>query len=101
MSAQYLVARRLQLAFAAAIITLLIVGVFSYRGIVASSEGEKWVSHTHAVLDNLQELQVSMEGLESASRGYLLTADDEYLMSYQDSSTRVAQYETSLRQIDG
>lgn len=96
MDIKYFLVRRVQLAFAAAIFVLLVVGVFSYRGIVASSDGEKWVRHTHEVMDNLQELQISMEALELANRGYILTGDENYLSSYREAAKRVAGYQASL-----
>src|SRR5450432_2715194 len=39
-----------QLAFGSAIAILLVVGAFSYRSIVASSESDLWVRHTYEVL---------------------------------------------------
>src|SRR5664279_2483235 len=43
--------RKVQLAFGSAILTLLVVGAISYRGMVVSGESDRWVSHTHEVLE--------------------------------------------------
>ncbi len=40
--------QKVELAFGAAIAILLIVGAFSYRGMVLSAESDAWVQHTHA-----------------------------------------------------
>ncbi len=61
----------MQLAFGSAILVLLIVGAISYRAMVVSSESDRWVRHTHEVLESLQSLLSAMESLESNARGFL------------------------------
>jgi CHASE3 domain sensor protein len=61
-----------QLAFGFAILTLLVVGVVSYRLILVSSESDQWVRHTHEVLQNLQDLLGTIGNIESSSRGFAL-----------------------------
>ena len=48
--------RKVQLAFGSAMAILLAVGVLSHRGMNASNESNRWVRHTHEVLENLQAL---------------------------------------------
>ena len=76
---------RIQLAFASAILALLVVGAVSYRGIVASSESDHWVRHTHEVLEKLDDLLFAVRSIESSNRGYVLTAEPSYLKTYQAS----------------
>ena len=83
--------RRMQFAFASAILTLLVVGAASYRGIVASSESDGWVRHTHEVLQNLHRLAFSMEAVEASCRGFVLTGDDSYLEACRASRLAVLQ----------
>jgi hypothetical protein len=54
--------RKVQLAFGSAVLTLLIVGGVSDRAIAVSSESDRWVRHTHEVLETLPEL-LTEEGL--------------------------------------
>ncbi len=70
--------RKVQLAFGSALLTLLVVGAISYRGIVASSESDRRVRHTHEVLASLQDLLLAMRSIESSSRGFVLTGDEAY-----------------------
>ena len=42
---------------------LFVVGCVSYRGLVVSSESDRWVRHTHEVLENLQDLRAAMEAV--------------------------------------
>jgi CHASE3 domain sensor protein len=66
---------KIQLAFGSAILTLLVVGAFSYRGMVLSSASDRWVSHSHEVLEHIHDLASAMENLESSYRGFALTGD--------------------------
>ena len=68
--------RKVQLAFASAILTLLLVGAVSYCSVIASSESDRWVRHSHEVLASLQDLLFAMRSIESSSRGYVLTGKE-------------------------
>jgi PAS domain S-box-containing protein len=89
--------RKAHLAFASAIVTLLIVGAISYRATVLSSFSDGWVRHTDAVLEKLQELNIAIETAESSYRGYLITADPAYMKSYQASLAKEKAADASLR----
>ena len=71
----------MQLAFGSAILALLVVGAISYRAMVVSSESDRWVRHTHEVLENLQDLLSAMQSVESNARGFVLTGNESYLDS--------------------
>jgi len=77
--------RKVQVGFGSAIVTLLVVGALSYRSIVVSSESDLWVRHTQEVLDQLQDLRVAMETVETSVRGYVVTGNDSYLVAYRAS----------------
>lgn len=53
MNEKFSLSRKAQLAFGAAIALLLLVGAFSYRGMVVSGESTGWVRHTYDVLETL------------------------------------------------
>src|ERR1700674_6001397 len=89
--------RKLQLAFGSAILTLLVVGAVSYRCMVLSSESDGSVRHTHQVLENLHELLLAMESIESNSRGFALTGKESYLESYRAGILRAEQDEATVR----
>jgi PAS domain S-box-containing protein len=91
--------RKVQLGFGAAILALLIVGAASYRGLVVSSASTRWVRHTHDVLETLQDLQFAMQSIESSSRGFVLTGNENYLESYHSSRSRAAQDQAALRSL--
>jgi PAS domain S-box-containing protein len=91
--------RKMQLAFGSAMLTLLVVGAISYRGIVVSRESARWVSHTHKVLESIQDLVFAVEGIESNSRGFALTGKESYLESYRAGLLKVAQDQAAIRSL--
>ena len=91
--------RKLQLAFACAILALLIVGAISYRGMAASTERDRWVRHTHEVLESLQDLSLAMESIESSYSGFVLTGKESYIESYDADVVRVQLAEKAIRSL--
>src|SRR5580658_7713993 len=75
--------RKIQFAFGSAILILLVVGAISYRGIVVSSESDRWLRHTHQVLESLQYLRFAMGGVESSYRGFALTGRQTFVESFR------------------
>jgi PAS domain S-box-containing protein len=73
---------KIQMAFGAAILTLLVMGAISYRARVLSNESDRWVRHTHEVLENLQDLQLAMETIKSSYREFVLTGDESALFPF-------------------
>ena len=43
---------------------------------------QEWVTHTRAVLFQIEQIESTVGDAESGQRGYLLTGDDKYLSSY-------------------
>jgi PAS domain S-box-containing protein len=91
--------RSVQFAFGSATLTLLVVGAVSYRGIVASSESDRWVRHTHEVLESLADLRNATRSIESSSRGFVLTGRESYLESYRASITGEEQDQLTIRSL--
>jgi PAS domain S-box-containing protein len=99
MKTKSLLSRKVQLAFGSAIVTLLIVGAVSYRAMVVSSESDRWVRHSHEVLENLQDLRLAMERIESSCGDFALTGQEFYLESYRASILSVEQHEATVRNL--
>jgi PAS domain S-box-containing protein len=90
---------KVQLAFAAAILTMLAVGAISYRALAVSGELDQWVGHTHEVLENLQKLMSAMQNVESSFRGMVLTGNESYLDSYHANIANAEQYQLAIRRL--
>jgi PAS domain S-box-containing protein len=64
-----------------------------------SSESDRWVRHTHEVLESLQNLVSDVTNLESSARGFLLTGDPSYIESYRASRVSAGLDEADLRNL--
>jgi len=91
--------RTVQAAFGSAIAVLFIVGAISYRGITVSGAADMGVRHSHEVIENLQNLRLQMQRVESSSRGFVLTGDESALRDNEDAVSRAEQIETNLRNL--
>jgi diguanylate cyclase (GGDEF)-like protein/PAS domain S-box-containing protein len=91
--------RKVQVAFGSAVLTLLLAGGMSYRAIAVSSESDRWVRHTHEVLETLEDLLSTLRGLESSDRGFALTGNESSLGSYWANMARLGQEEATLRKL--
>jgi diguanylate cyclase (GGDEF)-like protein/PAS domain S-box-containing protein len=91
--------RKVQVAFGSAVLTLLLAGGLSYHAIAVSSESNRWVRHTHEVLETLEDLLSTLSSLESSNRGFALTGNESSLGSYTASIARLEQEEATLRKL--
>jgi diguanylate cyclase (GGDEF)-like protein/PAS domain S-box-containing protein len=91
--------RKVQLAFGLAVLTLLMAGGMSYRAVAVSGESDRWVRHTHEILETLEDLLSTMRSIESSNRGFALTGNEAYLGSYEINVVRLGQEETTLRKL--
>ena len=91
--------RKVQLALGSAILTLLILGITSYRIVTLSDESGVWVRHTHEVIEELQSLEIAIGSLESSARGFLLTGGESYIASYRASIQSAKRTEAAVRHL--
>ena len=91
--------RKVRFAFGSALLALLVVSAVSYRGIVASSENDRWVRHSHEVMAQLQDLLLAMRSVESSSRGFVLTGDEADLGSFSASELSVERDLAAVREL--
>jgi PAS domain S-box-containing protein len=92
-----ILSRKVRLAFWFAVLTLVLMGLLSYRWMVISDENDNWVRHTHEVLGNIQDLALAMESIESASRGFVLTGRESDLDAYRANISRVVLDQATIR----
>jgi CHASE3 domain sensor protein len=91
--------RKIVFAFGSAVAILLFVGTFSFRSIIRSTESDRWVQHTHEVLDQLQELRVAMETISSSVRGFAVTGNESYLEPYHAGLLSVERHTAAVRDL--
>ena len=74
--------KALALFIACASIVLLINFVVLIAGRADAKDNEKWVTHTHEVIQLSQQLFIQIQNAETGQRGFLLTGDNSYLTPY-------------------
>ena len=80
--------QKIRLAFGFAILILLVMGLVSYQALQTATERSQWVRHTHEVIEHIQDLALTMESIESGSRGFVLTGNELYLAGYGENVQR-------------
>ncbi|MEG4005674.1 CHASE3 domain-containing protein [Microcoleus sp. Pol11C1] len=71
----------------------------SYRNTLKLVENERWVSHTHQVLTELEATLSTLKDAETGQRGYLLTGEERYLEPYDSAIARINQQVVGLQQL--
>lgn len=84
---------------ASAIVILLCIGSLSFWSEVQHEEDRGWVTHTHLVIEKLQEILIDVTQAEADQRGYILTAQETYLAPYRATVEEVQKDFTELREL--
>jgi CheY-like chemotaxis protein/CHASE3 domain sensor protein/putative methionine-R-sulfoxide reductase with GAF domain len=74
--------QKIFLAVIACTVILAVVAYSSFRNSDKVIETNKWVSHTHEVLYELDQLLVSTLEAESSVRGFVITGNENFLQPY-------------------
>jgi PAS domain S-box-containing protein len=96
MTRLYLI-RRVQFGFGLVLAILFFVGLLSYRTVVASREGDRWVGHTHEVLENLESLLSATQNVDTGYRTFVLMGDAQSLQLYRSGVLRTSQEQKTIR----
>ena len=81
-------------------LALLILNVAtSYCNTLKLVENERWVSHTHRVLTELEATLSTLKDAETGQRGYLLTGEERYLEPYHSAIARINEQVVELQQL--
>ena len=85
--------------FTLALAALLVIGLVSYRSTSELIETAGLVTHTHQVLENLEQLLSTMKDAETGQRGYLITGEDRYLEPYTSALGQIDQTLKEIREL--
>jgi PAS domain S-box-containing protein len=91
--------QKLGAAFGAALLVLVAVGVFSYRRTLQEDEDQKWVPHTHQVMETFDATIADLARAEIDRRDYLISRQDSYLNSARSDGRRVNENVQALRRL--
>jgi PAS domain S-box-containing protein len=91
--------RTVLLAFGSAIFALFVIGAISYRALDVSEQSDRWVRHTHEVLEKLQVMSSAVQTTESSYRQFALTGSEHYVELFHEGVLRSEQAETTVRDL--
>lgn len=60
-----------------ALLILISIGVLSFQSTLRDERDRDWVTHTHLVMESLEEILIDITQAETSQRGYLLTGQDK------------------------
>ena len=84
---------KLLLAFAAVLVIVIGVSVFSYKTQSDNQSRSAWVSHTNTVMAQDDQVLLGLVNMETGFRGYLLSGKDAFLDPYTSGKQ---QYQAAL-----
>jgi signal transduction histidine kinase/CHASE3 domain sensor protein/CheY-like chemotaxis protein len=90
---------RIVLTFSLSILILLIVGTYAFQSTKQYKSSSEWVSHTQEVINEAQSILLSVEDIETAQRGYVITGDEKFLTPYNAGLTALPKSHLRLRQL--
>lgn len=90
---------RIVLTFSLSILILLIVGTYAFQSTKQYKSSSEWVSHTQEVINEAQSILLSVEDIETAQRGYIITGDEKFLIPYDDGAAALPKSYLKLKQL--
>ena len=78
---------------------VLVVGaaVLSFRNLMEQREDAAWVTHTHVVMERMENLRSEVLKVENARRGYVLTGDEQFLTRLATGREEIEKSQGALR----
>src|SRR5215208_963356 len=90
--------RRLALALSPAAVVLAF-GLLVHATLAWERETNRWVRHTHEVLERVQQSTMRLVDAETGERGFLLTGNERYLEPYRNARPQLERELAALRQL--
>lgn len=85
--------------FVACTIVLVIVASVSFSNSAKFIETNRWVNHTHEVLEELDLVLLSTVNTETGARGFLITGEPTYLEPYTSGKLEIGMHLRKLKEL--
>ncbi len=82
----------------APLIFVVILGVIIYTSVSSLLRSNKWVDHTHNVIQKAMKIEAAAVDMETGMRGFLLAGKDEFLEPYDGGGKRFDALVASLKE---
>ncbi|GGA85286.1 response regulator [Puia dinghuensis] len=80
-------------------VILATVAVISFKNSEKVIISNQWVSHTHEVLYQLDQILVACVDAETGERGYIITGEENYLEPYNSGKSRIADLLAKVKEL--
>ena len=75
------------------------LGWFAYQNTMAARVADQWTTHSYLVINELENLESSLENAETGARGFVITGKQEFLEPYQESLKQIDGHLAAMRQL--
>jgi signal transduction histidine kinase len=99
MKSEVPLARRVIVASAIALLSIVGLGVMQFRSALRFAEETHLVSHAQDVLRELQSTRTRLNEAQSAADSFLITGDSVYLKPFAQSAARITEHLRTLRKL--
>ncbi len=80
---------KIAIAFVLGLLIVGTVGIQSYLGIQRLTDTNRWVTHSHEVLEDLEHVASLLKDAETGQRGFILTGEERYLEPYNAATAEI------------
>jgi signal transduction histidine kinase len=87
------------LAMLLGLATIVAVGSLAYRNTNSLYETQRWVTHTHEVIESFDDLQIAMNDAVARRRSFGLTGDETQYRSYLQAVARASRHRAVLEHL--
>ena len=91
--------RRVAVGFIIAVLLTAFLGFAGWRGALRAEEDERWVSHTHEVMESIQRTSRHVIEAATSARAFALSGKEPLLVHYQTARDTVYRDEDQLRHL--
>lgn len=84
---------------AVGVIAMCVLAVFSYSAVLNNEKDREWVSHTHSVLETLDDFLANLMFAETSERGLILTADRSFQAPFERADRAARRYAVQLHKL--
>jgi methyl-accepting chemotaxis protein len=91
--------RRIAGGFAVTVVALIVIAVAGFQSAKLLITNDQLVAHTHQVRRDLAELLAQLVNAETGERGFVITANEEFLEPYTTALTAISKRFADVRQL--
>src|SRR5712691_4511811 len=99
MTIRWNVGTKIGAGFGLALVILVVIGAACYRSTTKLTDTAELVTHTHQVLEKLEEMLSGMKDAEAGQRGFIITGEERYLEPYRPAQAASKQVVQALRDL--